>query len=421
MADVDPALNSAPGAPLAPAEQVEVSAEEYRAGFGEDLQRTLDLSTWSAGEDLSDVYRRVEAEIAAAVAQEGNLQTAIRKQIFPKLGGYPGAPKGAGVYAASPAALERVHRGLLFNGGVEGCDGTQQTHDTLPLTIAQVGVSLVSYQGNQGTWSQRLFRRDLRVGSGALTDEMLALLERRQARAGQNQPGRRDKLSDLMRRGIMAYAERAILLQRSAAVWRMGHGSPAPYELITGSGLRDFMVESTRVIRELVEGHQKFVFVASEPSDRLLLSIGQALRPLEYAIVRPFSDQIYTMIEYGEYYGRATVDTTWDGVRLSPHEWIKKFRDVVGSQVVVGVYRATHAAPAQVFYAHEDHADVAAHVVLADSVLQWHRGFPLLLDLAHHVCSGVFGGETLAAPVATAYADAGAPWRYASERMSRAG
>jgi hypothetical protein len=419
MVDVDPALNTAPAVPLAAAEQAEVSLEDYRAGFGEDLRRTLDLSTWSAGEDLSDVYQRVEAEIAAAVAQEGNLQTAIRKTIFPELARYPGAPKGAGVYQASPAALKRVHRGLLFNGGVEGCDGTQQTHDTLPLTIAQVGVSLVSYQGNQGTWSQRLFRRDLRVGSGALTDEMLALLERRTARAGQNQPGRRDRLSELMRRGIMAYAERAILLQRSTAVWRMGHGSPAPYELLTGSGLRDFMVESTRVVRELVESHQKFVFVASEPSDRLLLTIGQALRPLEYAIVRPLTDLIDKTIEHGHYTGRASVDTTWDGVKLSPAGWIKKFRDVVGPQVVVGVYRATHAAPAQVFYAHVDHADVAAHVVLADSVLQWHRGFPLLLDLAHHVCSGVFGGDTLSGPVATAYADAGAPWRYASERMSR--
>jgi hypothetical protein len=73
----------------------------------------------------------------------------------------------------------------------------------------------------------------------------------------------------------MAYAERAILLNRSTATWRMGHGNPAPYELITGSGNLDLMIESTKVIRELVERHQKFVFVASEPSDRVLLTIGQ--------------------------------------------------------------------------------------------------------------------------------------------------
>ena len=42
-----------------------------------------------------------------------------------------------------------------------------------------------------------------------------------------------------------------------------------------------------------------------------------------------------------------------------------------------------------------------------------------LIDLAHHVCSAVFGADTLDGPVATAYADAGAPFRYESERASR--
>jgi len=173
---------------------------------------------------------------------------------------------------------QRIHRGLLFNGGVEACDATRRVHDTLPLTIFQIGVSLVSYQGNQGTWFQRLFRRDLRVAGGDPTEEMQELLERREQRGGLNQPSRRDTLSELAQRGIMAYAERAILLKRSTATWRMGHGNPAPYELITGSGNLDLMVESTRIIRELVEEHQKFVYVASEPTDRMLLTIGQALR-----------------------------------------------------------------------------------------------------------------------------------------------
>jgi hypothetical protein len=116
---------------------------------------------------------------------------------------------------------------------------------------------------------------------------------------------------------------------------------------------------------------------------------------------------------------RVTSETIWDGKKLTPAEWIRKFRDVVASQVVVGVYRATHLAPAQVFYAHENHADIAAHIALADSVLQEHRGFPLLLDLADNVCGAVFGGNSLTGPVSTAYADAGAPWRYSSERMTR--
>src|SRR5690606_8683734 len=124
---------------------------------------------------------------------------------------------------------------------------------------------------------------------------------------------RRDKLTELAQRGIMAYAERAILLRRSTAPWRLGHGTPAPYELITGSGSLDLMVESTKIIRELVEGHQKFLFVASEPADRVLLTIGQALRPLEYAIVSTLKEQINQIVERGHYRGTTPPSTTWDG------------------------------------------------------------------------------------------------------------
>ncbi|HEX5502612.1 MAG TPA: hypothetical protein VFW96_08305, partial [Thermomicrobiales bacterium] len=210
-----------------------------------------------------------------------------------------------------------------------------------------------------------------------------------------------------------------ILLRRSSAPWRLGHGNPAPYELITGSGSLDLMIEATKIIRELVEGHQKFLFVASEPANRVLYTIGQALHPLEYAVVGTLRDSIERTVAYGHYGTRATADTTWDGERLTPADWLRRFRDVVAPQVVVGVYRATRLAPAQVFYAHAAHADLAAHIAIADSMLQEHRGFPLLIDLADRVCRGVFGGDTLAAPVSTAYADAGAPWRYLSERLTR--
>jgi len=401
------------------AEDLAITSEEFTSGFGERLTDTLDLETWSTGENLGEVYGRIAAEVRDAVELEEEVRKTIRKEVFPTLGAYSGAPKGAGVFPASLEDLQRVHRGLLFNGGVEACDGTQQIHDTLPLTIFQVGISLVSYQGHQGTWGHRLFRRDLRVSGGNPAEEMLELLEKRERRGGLNQPNRRDTLSELARRGIMAYAERAILLKRSSAIWRMGHGNPAPYELITGSGSLDLMIESTRIVRQLVEDHQKFVFVASEPSDRVLLTIGQALRPLEYAIVATLRDRIDRTVEGGHYRMQVSVDTRWDGDRLKPDQWIRRFRDVVAPQVVVGVYRASELAPAQMFYAHVDHADVAAHIALADSVLQAHRGFPLLIDLADNVCRGVFGAETLSGPVSTAYAEAGAPWRYLSERATR--
>ncbi|HET8628274.1 MAG TPA: hypothetical protein VFL91_12675 [Thermomicrobiales bacterium] len=403
---------------LAPEAPPEITPEAFAESFGEDIRRTLDVATWTAGEDLAAVYRRTEAEIRDAVAREEGVLRRIRRELFPRLAGYPGAPLGAGVHRADLATLERVHRGLLFNGGVEACDGTRQVHDTLALTIYQIGVGLVSYRGDQGTFGHRLFRRDLRVATADPTDEMIELLERR-SRRGVNQPDRRGGLSDLAQGGIMAYAERAILLRRSTAPWRLGHGSPAPYELITGSGSLDLMIEATKVVRELIEGHQKFLFVSSEPADRVLHTIGQALHPLEYAVVGTLRERIERTIANGHYGTRATADTRWDGERLTPEDWIRRFRDAVAPQVVVGVYRATRLAPAQVFYAHAAHADLAAHIALADSILQEHRGFPLLIDLADTVCRSVFGGDTLSAPVATAYADAGAPWRFLSERLTR--
>ncbi len=397
----------------------EVTADEYAESFGETLRQTLDLDTWLPGEDLGKVYGRLADEVRTAVRHEDRVLGAIRQHVLPRLGGYPAAPKGAGCYTASAADLERIHRGLLFNGGVEACDGTIQPYDTLPLTIFQVGVSLVSYQGNQGTWSQRLYYRDLRLGAGDPLTEMIELLQRREAPGGREGAGRRARLSELAQRGIMAYAERAILLRRSSAIWRMGHGNPAPYELITGSGMLELMVESTKIIRELIEDHQKFVFVPSDPSDRLLRTIGQALRPLEYAIVGTLRDQIWRTVEHGHFRWSHASDLLWDGVTVTPEQWIRRFRDEVAAKVVVGVYRAARLAPAQVFYAHEDHAHLAAHIALADSVLQVHRGFPMLIDLANAVCGRVFGRETLAGPASVAYAEAEAPWRFQGERATR--
>ena len=397
-----------------PAAPVEVDAASFQEAFGEPLLTTLNLETWTSGENLAGLYTRLASEVDAALRQESQVREAIRAQVFPRLGAWEGAPACAGVFQATEAALERVHRGLLFNGGVEACDGTQQVHDTLPLTIFQVGVSLVSYSGSQGAWMHRLFRRDLRMAGSDPIEEALTLLERREQRGGLNQESQRDARSELARRGIMAYAERAILLQKSNAVWRMGHGNPMPYELLTGSGNLDLMVEATKVLYQLLLDHQKFVFVPSEPSERLLLTIGYALNPLEFAIVDSMTERMRRMIEHGHYRWRLTVDTGG----LTPDQWIRRFWQAVGPEVVIGVYRARPLSPPQVFYAHKDHAYEAALVAMADSVLQEVRGFPMLIDLADSVCRATFGG-ILDGSVQTAYADANAPFQFLSERATR--
>ncbi|HEX5502914.1 MAG TPA: hypothetical protein VFW96_09840, partial [Thermomicrobiales bacterium] len=197
----DDSLAASAARELAPDILPEITPEAFAAGFGEALQRTLDVATWTSGEDLAAIYRRTEAEIREAVAREEGVLRRIRQELFPRLAGYPGAPPGAGVRRAELATLERIHRGLLFNGGVEACDGTRQVHDTLALTIYQIGVGLVSYKGDQGTFGHRLYRRDLRIATADPTDEMIELLERRARRGGVNHPDRRDGLADLAQGG----------------------------------------------------------------------------------------------------------------------------------------------------------------------------------------------------------------------------
>jgi len=387
-----------------------ITADEYEDAHGEKLARTLDLDTWHAGSDLDQVYARLEREVAEAVQTEGEHQQRVRNVIFPRLMTRPSAPRGAGVYQCSLEALEDVHRKILFNGAAEACDGTVVSHDTLPLTITQIGVCLVSYSGDQGSWVHRLYRRDLRTSSRRdPIEETMDLLERRRDRAAVDQRSTRDRLSDMARRGVMAYAERAVLLERSTAAWRIGHGNPTPYELVTGSGMVELVRASLKLMTKLVLEHRRFVFVPSSTSARELLTIGNALQPLEYAIIDTQYDNL-GRIAAGHYRG-----DDWQGVADQVHQFVEE----CGPQIVTGMYRASRLCPAQMFYAHIDHAHEAALIAMADSVLQEHRGFPMLIDLADGVCRASFGGEAFSVSAQVAYAHAGEPFRYVSERSTR--
>lgn len=217
----------------------------------------------------------------------------------------------------------------------------------------------------------------------------------------------------------MSYAEMAVLVEHSQAKWKIGHGSPAPYQLLSGAGNPDMMIRSVRLLRRLIEEHRRFVFVASEPGDRAFLTIGQALRPCEYAIVGTLAHRIERFIGDLEFSNVVTVDDTWDGKPLMPELWVSRFLDEIATQVLVGVYRASPLAPPQMFYAHRDHVHVAARIAIADSVLLADRGFPALIDLADRTCASVYGGGSLREIANTAYARAGVGLRYGSERQNR--
>src|SRR3989442_6321010 len=93
------------------------------------------------------MYQKLEEEVAKAVEQGGRIRERIRAELFPFVFKRAGAPECAGCYKVDVATIERIHRGLLFNGGVEACDGTSLSHDTLPITIAQIRGSLLNGSG----------------------------------------------------------------------------------------------------------------------------------------------------------------------------------------------------------------------------------------------------------------------------------
>lgn len=415
LVDADPAL---PVSRLAHG----LTADEFKQQFGEPLPRVLSLESWQQGVDLVREYARIEREVSAAVDAERGHEAAVRERVFPKLKTAPGAPPEAGHYAdVTLADIREAHQNLLFAGRVQACDGTVQTHDTLALTVYQIGVCLVSYRGNAGSWSTRLFRKDLREEHPDPVGDLITVLERRGRRAGLNQPDRRDGLSELAQRAVMSFAEARVLAEKADAPWRMGHGSPAPYQLLAGAGNPDVMIESVKVLRRLIAGHRRFVFVSSESGDRDLLTLGQALRPLEYLIVSTLDERIERFISELKFSPRVTVNAEWDGdgIAHSPEKWVLRFQDEVASQVLVGVYRASWLAPPQVFYCHRDHFPVAARIALADSVLLPDRGFPMLIDLVDRACKSVYGGGSLKEMADAAYAKAGAGVRYGSERQNR--
>ena len=386
------------------------SPAEFEREFGEPLGKVLDLGTWSSGSDLPALYERLDAEITSALTQENRVKQALRAEVFPQIGNRarPGAPPLAGHHQLPLETVEKLHRTVLFAGDVEACDGTVLVHDAVALTVIQLGICLISYNGDEGTWSHRLFRRDLRAVPDSPIEEALQLLDLRDRRTAVGVDDPRDRLTELGRRGIMTYAERAVLAGMAGAPWRLGHGTPAPFELLTGAGSLDLVERALDVLTKLLLEHRRFAFVPSAPRLRALLTIGSALRPLEFAVVHTLRSYIEDIVERGHLRDR----------RL---QRAREFVAEAGEQVVVGVYRVSRHAPPYVFYApaEPELCAQAAAIVMADAALQEHRGFPLLLDMADQLCRANFGREEFLGTVGAAYAAQDRALSQLAERETR--
>ena len=378
--------------------------------FEQSLVDSLNLDSWQPGHNFAEFYQRVEDEVRASTQNEDMASRAIRNELIPIItSGLPKETAEVAFQQFNAAQIEKAHLGLLFNGCTEASDGTIVMHDTLPLTITQIGVCLVSYQGEQGAYAHRLFRKDLQIKGEDTVREIIQLLEERRNRGttGEADENTSAGRSMLAQRGLMAYAERAILMEKSSARWRMGHGNPIPYELLTGMwATRAEMAKAAIELFKKIVGHERFVYVPSNTKRRELITIGGALKPLEYLIVDTAKADLLSLIERG-------------GARGKMREIQKEFVEEHGDDIVMGLFKASAISPAYLFYAHRKHLQTAALIAIADALLQEHRGFPMLIDIADNICAATFGAETFFATIRNAYTDASQPYRYLGERETR--
>jgi hypothetical protein len=375
--------------------------DAFLIAFGEPISRTLDLSTWRQAGRLGDLFGQLQIEISGGQELEAIARIAVRDKAFPRLSEQPSAPLNAGVYRVKKTEIEAIQRGLLFTGAVEACNGIAVTHESLSLSITQVGVCLVSYHADRGSWVHRLYRRDLRESIDDPVQIAQDLINRRHRHESEDQATGLET-SRLTRRSILTYAERATLVQMSEARWRMGRGNPVPYELLTGSGSADLIVASIDMLKRLILEHQTFVFVSPSLAQRGLMTIADALKPLEYAIINSMTDSLNSIVDSGHYSNEIA-------------RQLRAFVKEVGPKLIVGCYRASEIGPARIFYAHVDHSHEAAQIAMADSRLQAHRGFPMLLDLAGEICQTSFGPTDFVATVQDAYISAGQPYAFHQE------
>jgi hypothetical protein len=382
--------NDSPGAD-ASARAPSPRGRSYRELTGESIEETLDLASWDPADRLAEQFDRIKREIEEALTRETESRTAIRDSVFPLLQSRAEAPPNAGVHRVSLDELRAIQRSVLFSGHVQAVDGASIIHQILPITIVQTAVVMANYLGETGAWGHRIFQKDVRLQPRNGLDEALAFLQGRAQRGEEGDDG----ISDMLRRGLMMHGELNVLATAATAPWRIGHGHPLPKELLTGTGMPELIELSVPLFRELLLNHKQFVYVPRATEDTVLQTIGGALLPLEYAIIQDIGVYLGSVIEDG-HYGR--------GRFQHAKALLDAFRDEAERKIISGVFRVSPHAPAQVFYAHADHAAEAALVAMADAVLVEPRGFPMLLDVAGTLCREFFPSDSIQRPAAAVYA-----------------
>jgi hypothetical protein len=375
--------------------------------LGRSLRQVLDFGSWDENARLDKLITSVNRFASSAVENERRWHAIIQKEILAELRMFPDAPKYAGVYRVRDEHLRDAYHNCLLCGDVTAVNGASTGCEGMAATLIAVGICLTRYDGTLNSWRTTFFRHDQPVRGHNIVNELRELLNRRGERSAVGTgPGTgRDRISHLLRRGVMAAAERQALLEKTSARWRMGHGMPAPLELLTGSGSMALIDEVLPVLERLLLKHTRWLFLLSPGSNLAFGTLANALQEKQLGIFQKGKAALDDILEWGHFsYGY--------------RRKVEAFARRLGEIMVVGGFRATVHGPGQVFLAHADHALAAGVLAMADAALQPHRGFPLLLDLAALSAKVSLGMEAFQGIVQSAYARLGANHLFSHEPSS---
>lgn len=258
----------------------------------------------------------------------------------------------------------------LFEGNVCAVDGTVSHFPMASGTRFRIGIVATSYKNKRVERVLYVSERELAEPSSGPIEHINNLMK-----------GHR--ISNMLVRAIMMYAERDLALRRPER-WKFVHGPLLPYELRTGLGVYRALDESLDLGQKLIE--DKNVIAVIEDTTRLdWQSAGDILAMGEYLYVSDLKSQFELYL-----YGDDEKGISGAHFNRDDEKKFKWFIDSFAENILVGVFRAGYKP--YVIEAHKDNFDKAIALVMQDSINQPMRGFPLLIDYADATCSGLLSG-----------------------------
>lgn len=267
---------------------------------------------------------------------------------------------------------------LLGTGTVAACDGTISFVPLLGGSKVQVGVVIVSNDGDVVNLVTRMFETDLADDSKSAIEFFASLREAR-------------KISNLLGRAIMLSGERKALLEHQAD-WKMIHGEIIPHELRTGAGDEANLEPAFNLIKGFVKS-KNFIAVSEGSDDIDILNAAAILEPCEYIVIKSLTDSLTQFLEGDAIHSRANFSA-------KGREKFRDFIQSVGDEVSIVLIKAS--SKPFIIECHKEKVEEAVSLFLADSL--WSRGlpldssaaairgFPFHIDLADQVARTLFKG-----------------------------